>query len=56
METGEFAILHDDYIAEAGRYKYCIICCTLKPVEFFDRLLTPAARSTGRVPLVQAGL
>ena len=45
METGEFAILHDDYIAEAGRYKYCIICCTLKPVEFFDR---HSRRQSGR--------
>ena len=37
VESGEFTILHDDYIEEAGLYKYCIICCSLKPVEFFDR-------------------
>jgi hypothetical protein len=45
IETGAFAILHDDYIAEAGRYKYCIICATLKPLEFFDR---HSARKSGR--------
>jgi hypothetical protein len=45
IDTGEFAILHDDYVAEAGRYKYCIICCALKPVDFFDH---HATRQSGR--------
>jgi hypothetical protein len=45
VESGPFAILHDDYIAEAGRYKYCIICSTIKPVEYFDR---HSARKSGR--------
>lgn len=35
IETGAFSILHDDYINEAKEYKYCIICNTLKPLEFF---------------------
>lgn len=36
IATGEFTIYHDDYIAEAKRYKYCIVCNSLKPLEFFD--------------------
>lgn len=43
--TGEFTILHDDYIAEAQEYKYCIVCNTLKPLEFFDH---HSARASGR--------
>lgn len=45
IESGTFGVLHDDYIAEAGRYKYCIICDTIKPLEFFDR---HNARRSGR--------
>ncbi len=45
VSTGEFTIFHDDYIAEAKRYKYCIVCNTLKPLEFFDN---HAARNSGR--------
>lgn len=36
IETGEFTILHDDYIQEAQEYKYCIICNTIKPLHLFD--------------------
>lgn len=43
-DSGSFAILHDDYIAEAERYKYCIICNTLKPLYMFDR---HSARKSG---------
>lgn len=45
IEQGEFAILVDDYITEADRYKYCIICNTLKPLDAFDK---HGARSTKR--------
>lgn len=45
MERGEFEILHDDYLEEAPRFKYCIICGTLKPLEAFDR---HSARQSGR--------
>jgi hypothetical protein len=45
IETGQFEILHDDYVEEAKGYKYCIICATLKPIELFDK---HAARKTGR--------
>jgi hypothetical protein len=37
LQTGEFTISHDDYLAEAQEYKYCIICNTMKPLAFFDR-------------------
>ena len=37
IESGDFVILHNDYIAEAHLYKYCLLCYALKPVEFFDR-------------------
>jgi hypothetical protein len=45
IESGKFAIPHDDYIAEAQEYKYCIICNTMKPLTYFDR---HAARKSGR--------
>ncbi|MGI8806370.1 MAG: HNH endonuclease [Acidimicrobiales bacterium] len=41
IEEGDFAILVDDYLAEASKYKYCIVCNTLKPLDAFD---THAAR------------
>ena len=36
VAKGSFTIYHEDYIAEAKEYKYCIVCNTLKPLEFFD--------------------
>ena len=36
IEEGEFTILHDDYIREAQRFKHCLLCYALKPVELFD--------------------
>ncbi len=33
---GEFLILHDDYLDEAAEYKYCIVCNTMKSVDYFD--------------------
>lgn len=44
-KTGEFLVLHDDYVGEAGEYKYCIICNTIKTVDAFD---THTPRKTGR--------
>jgi hypothetical protein len=35
-EPGVFTIFHDDYVNEAQRYKYCLNCYTMKPLEFFD--------------------
>jgi 5-methylcytosine-specific restriction endonuclease McrA len=37
IEEGPFVILHDDYLSEARRFKYCVLCYTRKPVELFDR-------------------
>lgn len=45
LETGQFTILHDDYVAEAQEYKYCIVCSTMKPLIYFD---LHGARATGR--------
>jgi hypothetical protein len=45
IEEGPFDILHDDYIRDAERFKYCIICGTLKPLDQFDR---HSARMSGR--------
>ena len=36
IDEGEFIILHDEYIREAQRFKYCLLCYALKPLEFFD--------------------
>ena len=33
LKEGEFSILHDDYVDEAKEFKYCIICCALKPLD-----------------------
>ncbi|HEY81666.1 MAG TPA: hypothetical protein G4O01_00030 [Dehalococcoidia bacterium] len=45
IEERQFVIRHDEYIDEAQEYKYCIICNTLKPIDFFDR---HSARQSGR--------
>ena len=45
LEMGQFAVPHDDYVAEAQKYKYCIICNTMKPLIYFDQ---HGARATGR--------
>ena len=37
IEAGSFEILHDDYLAETARLKYCILCGALKPLDAFDR-------------------
>jgi hypothetical protein len=42
---GVFSIFHDDYLREAQRYKYCIVCNAMKPLEYFDR---HSARNSGR--------
>lgn len=46
VESGEFKILHDDYIAEAQEYKYCIYCNALKPLESFSQ--HGSRKQTGR--------
>lgn len=36
ITEGQFIISHDEYIAEASEYKYCVLCNTLKPVTAFS--------------------
>lgn len=45
VESGEFTIYHDDYVSEAERYKYCIVCNVLKPLTYFDH---HGSRKSGR--------
>ena len=45
IETGEFTVLHDEYVADAQRLKYCLLCYALKPLDQFDRHGT---RQSGR--------
>jgi hypothetical protein len=45
VSSGNFTIFHEDYLNEALRFKYCIVCNTMKPLEFFDR---HSARTSGR--------
>lgn len=45
IEAGPFEILHDDYVGEAARLKYCVLCGALKPLALFDR---HSARASGR--------
>ena len=51
IEKGAFAILHDDYIAEAQEYKYCIICNTIKPLTLFDHHRSRKSRRQGECRL-----
>lgn len=45
IEKGKFVTLHEDFVEEAQKYKYCIVCNTIKPLEYFDQ---HAARQSGR--------
>ena len=45
IEEGEFAILHDNYVSQAQRLKYCLLCYTRKPLGHFGR---HRARQSGR--------
>lgn len=51
LETGQFVILHDDYIAEAEEYKYCILCSTMKPLTYFDKHASRATKRQGECRL-----
>ena len=45
IESGQFEILHNDYVSKSEQFKYCVVCGTLKPFSRFDR---HSARKTGR--------
>ena len=51
VAQGEFTIYHDDYLAEAKEYKYCIVCNTIKPLEFFDHHASRASKRQGECRL-----
>jgi hypothetical protein len=51
IEEGPFEILHDDYIRDAERFKYCIICGALKPLDRFDRHSARVSRRQGECTL-----
>lgn len=37
VQEGEFVVSHDEYIENAPLYKHCLICNTLKPIEYFHK-------------------
>lgn len=54
IERGEFTVLHDNYIDEAQEYKYCIICNTMKPLDFFDQHSARASKRQGECRLCKS--
>ena len=54
LKEGEFTILHDDYLEEAEEFKYCIICCTLKPVTMFDQHSARKSKRQGECRLCKS--
>lgn len=36
IDSGDFRVSHDEYIAKAAKFKYCIVCYTLQPLENFS--------------------
>ena len=45
MERGEFTVLHNEYVEDAQRFKYCLLCYAMKPLDHFDRHVS---RQSGR--------
>lgn len=37
VQEGEFVVSHDEYIENAPLYKYCLLCNSLKPIEYFHK-------------------
>ena len=54
IKDGVFTILHDAYVAEAEEFKYCIICCTLKPLALFDRHSARKSKRQGECRLCKS--
>ncbi len=54
IDEGEFSLLHDDYVDEAREFKYCIICCTLKPLNCFDKHSARKSKRQGECRLCKA--
>lgn len=51
IESGDFEILHDDYVEESASFKYCIICATLKPLSMFSKHSTRRSGHQGECRL-----
>lgn len=45
VNSGEFLLSHEEYVRNAQRFKYCLLCKTLKPLEAFDK---HSSRKSGR--------
>ena len=54
IQEGSFSVLHDDYVDESKEFKYCIICCTLKPLENFDKHSARKSQRQGECRLCKA--
>lgn len=54
IEEDEFIIPHLDYINEAQEYKYCILCYTLKPINYFDKHTPRKSGKQGECRLCKA--
>lgn len=54
IEEGEFIILHDDYVREAQRFKHCLLCYALKPIDLFDVHNTRRSGRQGECRLCKA--
>lgn len=51
IESGDFTILHDDYLNEAQEFKYCIVCNTIKPTYLFDNHSSRKSKRQGECRL-----
>lgn len=51
IESGDFLIYHFDYINFAKKFKYCIICNTMQPLENFDNHATRKSGKQGECKL-----
>ncbi len=45
VSEGEFIISHREYLESAQKVKYCLVCNTIKPLDYFDK---HSARKSGR--------
>lgn len=54
LREGEFSILHDKYVNEAEEFKYCIVCCTLKPLDLFDKHSARRSKRQGECRLCKS--
>lgn len=51
VDSGVFDISHDRYLESAGRYKYCTLCKSLKPMEHFGTHNSRKSKKQGECKL-----